>query len=101
MLHSDSTPTFSHTTPSTYTPSYEAPDTWDCLTVIFEFSETVPAHPFDILPCLTPEPVDLGSLLLPGHIPLTALLSSAPIGLTETLQSSGSQPSPIRLMPTP
>jgi len=63
LLCSNPTPTFSHTTPSAYTPSYETPDTWDCLTVISEFSDTIPAHPFDILPHLAPELVDLSSLL--------------------------------------
>jgi len=63
MLRSDLTPTFSHTAPSTYTPSYETTNTWDCITVISDFPDTVPAHPFDILPHLAPEPVDLGSLL--------------------------------------
>jgi hypothetical protein len=63
VLRSNPTPTFSHTAPSTYTPSYKVPDTWDCLTIVSEFSDTVPAHPFDILPHLALEPVDLGSLL--------------------------------------
>ena len=63
VLRSDSTPTFSHTAPSTYTPSYETSNTWDCLTIISDFSNTIPAHTFDILPHLAPELVDLGSLL--------------------------------------
>jgi hypothetical protein len=65
LLRSDPTPTFSHTAPSTYTPSYKTPDTWDCITIISDFPNTVPAHPFDILPCLTPEPFSLASLLCP------------------------------------
>jgi hypothetical protein len=63
VLHSDPTPTFSHTSPSIYTPSYETPDTWDCITVISNFPNTVPAHPFDILPHLAPEPFKLAFLL--------------------------------------
>jgi hypothetical protein len=63
VLCSDPTPTFSHTALSTYTPSYETPNTWDCITVVSEFPDTVSAHPLDILPRLAPEPVDLGSLL--------------------------------------
>jgi len=31
MLRSDPTPTFSHTAPSTYTPTYKTPDTWTAL----------------------------------------------------------------------
>ena len=63
VLCSDPTPTFSHITLSTYTPSYEAPNTWDCLTVVSKFPDTVLAHPFDTLPRVAPKPVDLGSLL--------------------------------------
>jgi len=63
VLCSDTTPTFSHTAPSTYTPSYETPDTWDCITVVSDFPDTVPAHPFDILPRLAPEPFYLHNLL--------------------------------------
>jgi hypothetical protein len=63
VLHSDPTPTFSHTSPSVYTPTYETPDTWDCITVVFDFPNTIPAHPLDILPYLAPEPFDLASLL--------------------------------------
>ena len=65
MLQSDPTPTFSHTAPSTYMPSYEIPDTWDCITIVSNFPDTIPAHPFDILPCLAPEPFNLASLLRP------------------------------------
>jgi hypothetical protein len=64
MLRSESTPTFSS---SSYT--YSAPDTWDTPppspTIISEFPDVVPAHPFDILLCLTPEPFSLGSLMRP------------------------------------
>jgi hypothetical protein len=63
LLHSDPTPTFSHTSPSIYTPIYETPNPWDCITVISDFPDTVPAHPFDILPCLAPKPFNLASLL--------------------------------------
>ena len=63
VLHSDPTPTFSHTAPSAYTPFYEVPNSWDCITVISKFPDTVPTYPLDILPRLAPEPVDLGSLL--------------------------------------
>jgi hypothetical protein len=63
VLHSNPIPTFSLTSPSVYTPSYETPNTWDCITIISNFPDTVPAHPFDILPCLAPEPFELASLL--------------------------------------
>jgi len=65
MLCSNPTPTFSLTSLSIYPPSYETPNTWDCITVVSNFPDTVPAHPFDILLHLAPEPVDLGSLLRP------------------------------------
>ena len=65
LLCSNPTPTFSHTSPSIYTPTYETPDTWDCITVVSEFSDTVPTHPLDILPRVAPEPVTLTSLLCP------------------------------------
>jgi len=35
----------------------------DCITVISDFSDTIPAHPLDILPHLASEPSDLASLL--------------------------------------
>jgi hypothetical protein len=63
VLHSDSTPTFSHTAPSIYTPTYETPDTWDCITIVSDFPDVVPAHPLNILPCVAPEPVTLHSLM--------------------------------------
>jgi len=63
MLHSDPTPTFSHSAPSVYTPTYATADTWDCITVVSDFPDTVPAHPLDILPCVVPEPVTLRSLM--------------------------------------
>jgi len=63
VLRSEPTPTFSHTAPSTYTPSYETPDTWDCITIISDFPDTIPAHPLDILPHIAPEPITLHSLL--------------------------------------
>ena len=63
MLRSDPTPTFSHSAPSVYTPSYEAPDTWDCITIISDFSDIVPAHPLDILPCVAPKPFTFCSLM--------------------------------------
>ena len=62
MLRSNPAP---NTSPSDYTPSYETPDTWDCITVISNFPETIPAHPFDILPCIALEPFCLTSLLCP------------------------------------
>jgi hypothetical protein len=65
MLRSDSTPTFSHTAPSTYTPTYKTPDTWDCITVISDFPDTVPPHPLNILPRVAPKPVTLRSLFCP------------------------------------
>jgi hypothetical protein len=65
LLCSDPTPTFSHTSLSAYTPPYETPDTWDCITVVSNFPDTVPAHPFDILPRLAPKPLTLSSLLCP------------------------------------
>ena len=63
VLHSDPTPTFSLSIPSTSTPTYKVLDTWDCLTVVSDFPNVIPAHPFDNLPCLAPEPFSLGSLL--------------------------------------
>jgi hypothetical protein len=64
VLHSESTSTFS---PSSYT--YSTPKTWDTPlpspTVVSEFPNVVPAHPFDILPCLAPEHFNLGSLMQP------------------------------------
>jgi hypothetical protein len=51
------------TAPSAYTPSYKTPNTWDCITVVSDFPDTVPAHPLDILPCVAPEPVTLCSLM--------------------------------------
>ena len=41
MLRSDPTPTFSGITPSSCTPTYEAPNTWDCITVISDFPDRV------------------------------------------------------------
>jgi hypothetical protein len=63
VLHSDPTPTFSHTAPSIYTPTYETPDTWDCITVVSDFPDIIPAHPLDILPHVAPEPVTICSLM--------------------------------------
>jgi hypothetical protein len=63
LLRSDPTPTFSHTAPSVYTPSYETPDTWDCITIVSDFPDVVPAHPLDILPHVAPEPITLRSLM--------------------------------------
>jgi hypothetical protein len=63
VLRSDPTPTFSHTVPSIYTPTYETPNTWDCITVVSDFPNVVPAHPLDILPHIAPEPVTLCSLM--------------------------------------
>ena len=69
MLHSDPTPTFSLSTLSNYTPSYDTLSTWDTPppspTVVSDFPIIVPAHPFNVLPCLAPEPVMLGSLICP------------------------------------
>jgi hypothetical protein len=48
---------------SVYTPSYEVSDTWDCITIVSDYPDTVPTHPLDILPHLTPEPFSLNSLL--------------------------------------
>jgi hypothetical protein len=62
LLRSESTPTFSS---SSHT--YSAPDTWDTPppspTLVSEFPDVVPAHPLDILPCVTPEPFSLESLM--------------------------------------
>jgi hypothetical protein len=63
VLFSEPTPTFSHTSLSIYTPSYKTPNTWDCITIISDFPDTIPAHPFDILPRLAPKPFELASLL--------------------------------------
>ena len=69
VLHSNPTPTFSHSAPSIYTPTYETPDIWDCITVVSDFPNIVPAHPLDILPCVAPEPITLQSLM--HHWPYT------------------------------
>ena len=49
--------------------SYSAPDTWDMPppspTIVSEFPNVVPAHPFNILPRLAPEPFSLHSLMQP------------------------------------
>jgi hypothetical protein len=62
VLHSESTPTFSSLS---YT--YSAPNTWDIPppspTIVSEFPDIVLAHPFDILPCIAPEPLSLDSLM--------------------------------------
>jgi hypothetical protein len=54
VLRSDPTPTFSST--SSYT--YSAPETWDMPppspTVVSEFPDVVPAHPFALLDSLPP-----------------------------------------------
>ena len=63
MLCSNPTPTFSHTSPSVYTPTYKTPESWDCITVISNLPNTVPTHPLDILPHHALEPFDLASLL--------------------------------------
>jgi hypothetical protein len=59
LLCSDSTPTFSHSAPSIYTPTYETPDTWDCITIVSDFPDVIPAHPLNILPRIAPEPVTI------------------------------------------
>ena len=66
MLCSDPTSTFSYTSPSIYTPSYETPNMWDCLTIVFIFPNTIPTHPLNILPHLAPKPFNLQSLLHPS-----------------------------------
>jgi hypothetical protein len=48
MLRSDSAPTFSHSTPSVYTPTYKTPNTWDCITLVLDFPDVVPAHPLPL-----------------------------------------------------
>jgi hypothetical protein len=62
LLRSESTPTLSS---SSYT--YSAPDTWDTPppspTVVSEFPDVVPAHPFDILSHVALEPFSLESLM--------------------------------------
>jgi len=63
VLHSDPTPTFSHTAPSVYTPSYKTPDTWDYITIVSDFPDIIPAHPLDILPRVAPEPLTMSSLM--------------------------------------
>jgi hypothetical protein len=63
VLHSDPTPTFSDTAPSIYTPTYETPDTWDCITVVSDFPNVVPTHPLNILPHVAPEPITIRSLM--------------------------------------
>jgi hypothetical protein len=69
VLRSEPTPTFSHTAPSIYTPTYKTTDTWDCITIVSDFPDVVPAHPLDILPCVAPEPVTIHSLM--RHWPYT------------------------------
>ena len=63
MLRSELAPTFSPT--SSYT--YFAPDTWDTPppspTVVSEFPDVDPAHPFDLLPRVAPEPLSLEGLM--------------------------------------
>jgi hypothetical protein len=65
MLHSKSTLTFSPT--SSYT--YSAPNTWDTPppspTIVSEFPDIIPAHPFDILPRVAPKPFSLAILMRP------------------------------------
>jgi hypothetical protein len=63
VLCSEPTPTFSRPTSPVYTPTYETPDTWDCITVVSDLPDVVPAHPLDILPHLAPEPVTIHSLM--------------------------------------
>jgi hypothetical protein len=62
LLRSESTPTFSS---SSYT--YSASDIWDTPppspTIVSEFPDTVPAYPFDILPCVASEPFSLESFM--------------------------------------
>ena len=70
LLRSEPPPTFSHTAPSIYTLSYDTLDTWDCITVVSDFPDIVPAHPLDLLPRIAPEPVTLASLLC--HWPYTS-----------------------------
>jgi len=83
VLHSDPTPTFSHTSPSIHTPSYEVPDTWDCITIISNFPDTIPTHPFLIFSLASLlNPSILLPCYAPGHIPLTTLPNSASIVLT-------------------
>jgi hypothetical protein len=65
MLRSDPTPTFSYTALFTYTPTYKTPNIWDCITVVSDFPETIPTHPLDILPRVTPKHITLRSLLRP------------------------------------
>jgi len=95
VLHSDPTPTFSHTSPFVYTRLL-------ILGTALPSSLTTPI-PF-LLTLL------ISSLALPlnhfvssscyalGYILVTTSLSSAPIALMGTLQSFGSWPGPIRLM---
>jgi hypothetical protein len=63
LLRSDHTPTYFSSSSHTYS----TPDTWDTPppspTVVSEFPNVVPAHPFDILPRVAPEPFSLGSLV--------------------------------------
>jgi hypothetical protein len=90
VLHSGSTPTFSHSPPSTYTPLYETPDTWDCITIVSDFPNVVPAHPLDILPTLLLNLLLFAPLCAPGRILPIVSPSSALDELTEIPQSSGS-----------
>jgi hypothetical protein len=101
VLHSDPTPTFSHTCPFIHTPSYETSDTWDCITIVSDFPDTIlltPLISFLMLP-LKPS-LSLHCYAL-GHTPLTSLVSSTPIVLMETPQSFGLQLGPIRLTSIP
>jgi hypothetical protein len=71
VLHSEPTPTFSHTAPSAYTPSYETPNTWDCITVISNFPNTVCYHLGKWLNCLVVGVTPPGSAVLTTHVSYT------------------------------
>ena len=63
VLHSDPTPTYFSSSSHTYS----APDMWDMPlpspTLVSEFPDIVPAHPFENLPHVAPEPFSLESLM--------------------------------------
>jgi len=101
LLCSDPTPTFSHTAPSTYTPSYDTPDTWDCITVVSDFPNIVPAHPLDILPHVAPEPVTLHSLMHSWPYTTHHFTEFTLDALTEIPQSFGSLLEATLLTPIP
>ena len=101
LLRSDPTPTFSHTFPSIYTPSYKTSDIWDCITIVSDFPDTILLTPLISSLMLPLKPSLLLHCYALGHTSLTTLVSSTPIVLMETPWSFGLQLGPIRLTSIP